>query len=37
MTAPAAAVGYAGRHRTGLTILGVSLALALVPLVLANP
>jgi simple sugar transport system permease protein len=32
MTAPAAAIGYAGRHRTGLTILGVSLALALVPL-----
>ena len=32
MTAPAGAVAYAGRHRTGLTILGVSLALALVPL-----
>lgn len=37
MTAPTAAVAYAGRHRIGLTILGVSLALALVPLVLLNP
>jgi len=32
-----AAAAFAARHRTGLTVLGVSLALTLVPHLLANP
>ena len=36
MNRPAAAA-FAARHRTGLTVLGVSLALTLVPHLLANP